>query len=119
MTAYTRYYDNTSITEWANTSLTPEELVVFNQDFDENTALWATYATSGIISEPQLVYETVYVPALGIDVQVVVGEKMVLRSDTNINDLQLSPKWGHWLSRYSTEVAGSTVLLTADSTPPQ
>jgi len=111
MPAYIRY----NITqqelqdEWINNNLSPQDQSSFLAAFQQNSLLWESYLTQGLITaEP--IYETVYVPELTETVTTQIGEKLVLAAGVSPSQLQMDPDYAHWISILPENLFGKVML---------
>ena len=91
-----------TIREWAESSLTAEELVDFYEAEKRNLALTKHYIDSGLMQE-ELITETIYVPAIGTSITVPVGQKIILAPGVTILDIPIDPEFGAWHARYTSD----------------
>ena len=91
-----------TIREWAESSLTAEELVDFYEAEKRNLALTKHYIDSGLMQE-ELITEIIYVPALGTSITVPVGQKIILAPGVTILDIPIDPEFGAWHARYTSD----------------
>lgn len=113
MSSYVRYYREPTIEQWAQNSLTAEELVDFNTALQENNSLWNQYITNGLISiEP--IYDTVNDQELNEPLQVKIGEKVVLGPTTSISNLHMADRYRYWLDRFYEENGPDPVQFVAN-----
>ena len=110
MSKYIRYYNEVSAQEWAEQNLTQEELVQFNLAFEENNKLWASYASNGLISVVPIT-EQVNIPELNQNIDIQIGEQIVLSQGTTRDQLELAPAWKYWLDRYAQAVPDAVVTF--------
>jgi hypothetical protein len=95
-----KLFKHPTIEEWAFASLAEEEYLDFMTAFDTNTKLWLNYEATGLIKEKIDLTETVYSNILQENIDIIVGEKIVLSEGATINDLHIFPRLGYWLNRY-------------------
>lgn len=112
MTTYIRYNNTPTIEEWANRTLTPEDLAQFEMALAENNSLWESYFNQGMISASD-VFETVFSNVYNTNVEVRIAHKIVV-SDTQQNNVVIAPSYVHWLDRFNAEV-GNPVIINPDN----
>jgi len=97
------YADETkkNIDQWAETTLTPDEFLNFQESKQRNDALWNSF-----IDRIDPLYETVYSSILNSNITARVGFTLVLKNgitreytDTN----GILPEWDYWRKRYTAE----------------
>ena len=98
MITYTRYFNNTQAqTEWLNNNLGAEELLDYNAARQQNDLLWVSYVSQGLVTA-ETIYETVHIPEFNENIDVKVGEKLVLAPGVNPSQLQIHPNFVNWLN---------------------
>jgi LPS sulfotransferase NodH len=109
MQAYIRYYNDNDINSWANATLTSEELAQFHTAITANNNLWQSYTEQGLYTI-QNVYETVHSTVLESDIEVIVGQKLIMSPGVTFDSLTLDASYVGWLNRYNTETGGDTLV---------
>jgi hypothetical protein len=109
MQAYIKYYKDNDINSWANATLTPEELTQFQTAIIHNNNLWQSYISQGLYTK-QDVYETVHSTVLESDIEIIVGEKLIMTPGVTFDSLTLDDSYVYWLNRYNTETGGDTLV---------
>jgi hypothetical protein len=113
MSSYVRLYRQPTIDQWAQSSLTADELANFNAALQENNSKWSQYVVNGLITiEP--IYETVNDQELGEPLQVQVGDKVVLAPTTSVSDLTMADSYKFWLDRFYQENGPDPVQFVAN-----
>jgi hypothetical protein len=111
MSAYVRYFDIAQIQiEWLNNNLSAEELLDYNAALDKNSQIWGSYESQGLITlEP--IYETVYIPEINENIDVKIGEKLVLSPGVSPSQLQMHPDYAEWLNRLPDYIFNKIIIL--------
>lgn len=109
MEAYIRYLKDNNINSWANATLTAEELIQFQNAFTVNNNLWKSYLEQGLYTV-QNVYETVHSAVLDSDIEVIVGQEIIMSAGVTLDNLELGANFKSWLDRYSTETGGDILV---------
>jgi len=109
MQAYIRYYNDNDINSWANATLTSEELAQFQTAIIANDNLWQSYTAQGLYTI-QDVYETVHSAVLESDIEVIVGQELIMSPGVTFDSLTLDASYADWLNRYNTETDGDTLV---------
>jgi hypothetical protein len=91
-----------TIREWAESSLTAEELADFYEAEKRNSALTKHYIDSGLYQQESIT-ETVYVPAIGASITVPIGQKTILAPGVTILDIPIDPEFSVWHARYTSD----------------
>jgi hypothetical protein len=98
MITYTRYFNDTQTqTEWLNNNLTAEELFEYNTARQQNHLQWESYISQGLVTV-ESVYETVHIPEFNENIDVKIGEKLILASGVSPSQLQIHPSYANWLN---------------------
>ena len=105
MQAYIRYYKDNDINSWANATLTSEELAQFQTATTANNNLWQSYMAQGLYTI-QGVYETVHSTVLESDIEVMVGQEIIMAAGVTFDSLALHPDYIYWLDRYDQDTGG-------------
>lgn len=117
MPSYSRYY--TSLErgverdlqeQWIQDNLSAEEQSSFEAARDANILLWNSYLTQGLITLEKL-YETVYVPEVGENIDVLIGEKLVLSAGASPSQLQIHPDLAQWMPRLPEDIFGTNIEI--------
>lgn len=111
MTTIVKYEASESITDWANRTLSADELLEFHTAFNLNHAQWLGYQIEQKILTADPIYEDVYVPELNETVSVKVGERTTLAAGVTLQDVTLHESWRPWLDRYMFEVNAPEVTI--------
>lgn len=109
MQAYIRYYKDNDINSWANATLTSEELTQFQAALTANNNLWQSYTAQGSYTT-QDVYETVHSAVLESDIEVIVGQEIIMAAVVTFDSLTLDTSYAGWLTQYDTETGGDTLV---------
>lgn len=109
MQAYIRYYKDNDINSWANATLTSEELAQFQTAITANNNLWQSYMAQGLYTI-QDVYETVHSTVLESDIEVMVGQEIIMAAGITFDSLLLDVSYASWLTRYDTETGGDILV---------
>jgi hypothetical protein len=113
MSRYVRFYKEPTIDEWAKASLSPSELIDFQNSFEENHQIWRQYTDNGLISvEP--IYETFLHPILGEYIEVLVGEQVIIAPETSVSSLHIAERYQYWLNRYTQDTGSDFVQFVAN-----
>jgi len=102
MQTFERLYNINAIENWAQNTLSKEELALFFDAYNKNGEIWALYRAQGKISTTP-VFETLYSTVLNSTVEVQVGEKIVLAENVSLTDLDMHEDFKYWYNRYTLE----------------
>ena len=112
MPAYIRYNITAQLAildEWVS-NLSPQDQSSFFDADRKNRLLWESYESQGLVTA-RTVYETVYVPEVNENIDVPIGEKLVLAPGVNPSQLQIHPDYVHWLSVLPENLVKFTLVL--------
>ena len=107
MIIYERYKNKESLIEWAQRSLTSQELNQFNSAFTLNTELWKSYQLAGMCNTTDIWY-SVYSSIFDCNIDIRIGEQ--LNSIAN-ETLTVHPSFRPWLDRYMADVGSGAVII--------
>ena len=96
--------------EWANTTLDPAELTLFNSAFADNNQLWESYRAQGYIISTSEVYETSYSQTYNLSVEIDIAQKIIVLNNTGSTDITMAPSFVQWVDRYDAEVGNPVVI---------
>jgi len=109
MQAFIRYYKNDDINNWAETTLDQSELLQFRAAFDANNNLWQSYKDQGLYTLRD-VHANVHSTTLNADIDIVVGQEMIMAQGVSLDSLALDNDFKQWLDRYNQETGGDTLI---------
>lgn len=109
MEAYIRYLKDNNINSWANATLTAEELIQFQSAATANNNLWKSYQARGLYTTRDI-YETVHSTILDSDIEVLVGQEIVMAAGVAFDSLTLDVTFKSWLDRYDVETGGDILV---------
>lgn len=111
MTQYIRYKNNDiELESWATSTLSAEELVQFRSAEEANKNLWESYRNRGFYTV-QNVYETAYSADLNINVEVLVGQKIIMSPGRDLHSLDQDPNYKFWVQRFESESGKNISVL--------
>jgi len=91
-----------TVRDWAQSALTAEELENFYEAEKRNLALNKHYIDTGLMQQESIT-ETVYVPAIGANITIPIGQKTTLAPGVTILDIPIDPEFGAWHARYTSD----------------
>jgi hypothetical protein len=113
MPAYLRYYTSLERDlqdQWIQNNLSPEDQSSLEAARNDNNLLWGTYETQGLVTSEKL-YETVYVPEVNANIDVLIGEKLLLSEGVSPSQLQIHPNLAQWMPRLPADIFGTNIEL--------
>jgi hypothetical protein len=107
MTTYIRKISNLNILKWAQDTLSEQELQQFMQALDINNQLWKNYELNGVITDHEIISETLLSNTYNTEISVPVEEIVkIAPGQTTITASEMIP----WLDRYIAE-NGNPVII--------
>ena len=107
MTTYIRKISNLNISKWAQDTLSEQELQQFMQALDINNQLWKNYELHGVITDHEIISETLLSNTYNTEISVPVEEIVkIAPGQTAITASEMIP----WLDRYIAE-NGNPVII--------
>ena len=91
-----------TIRDWAMATLTPTELDEYLKAESRNNTLMQSYTDAGLMIR-ETITETVFVPAIGQNISIPVGERITLAPGVTVLDIPIDPEFGAWHARYSSD----------------
>jgi hypothetical protein len=101
MYTFTIYNKIPTITEWAQQTLAPEELVQFTSAYHENQALYDDYEKRGLCKTTKLYHNQVNLPGYDVPLKVEIGVTLEVFDTEQVKN---SPSYIPWEERYHREV---------------
>lgn len=101
MYTFTIYNKTPTITEWAQQTLTPEELVQFTSAYNENKDLYNDYEQRGLCKTTKLYHDNVNLASYDVPVKVEIGYTLEVFDTEQVKN---SPSYTPWEERYHREV---------------
>lgn len=109
MSTYIHYHSN-EMDNWANETLTTEELSQYQSAVNANNLLWQSYQDQGLYTQED-VYKTVYSAKLDTNIEVVIAHKIVMCPGVNLHSLALDANFSTWKHRFlSTNVTSPDLI---------
>lgn len=109
MQAFIRYYKDSDMNYWAENTLDPSELAQFRAAQTSNSNLWQTYQDQGLYTV-QDIQGTVHSIILDADIDIVIGQEMIMSPGVSFDNLALHPDYVYWLDQYNQATGGDPLV---------